>query len=216
MSLLDDIIARGAEIRGRVRELWLDRAYPGDLKTSLLAAYVDLALEHHKAIWLLRQAKLNGSAIALVRSVFEVMVRGLWIAVVATEEQIDQASRDMKFPKVYKMRDDIRQSGWGMEDAELAELLNRFFFHFDGLWRVLNSYTHSGARHLGRRFIGNRMKPSYTDDDLAQTLNVPTMALLFLMRRFFLSVHCCDEADEIRTLFFGYVEEFNERLNKGQ
>jgi hypothetical protein len=61
VSLLDDISARSAEIRGRVRELWLDRAYPGDLKTSLLAAYVDLALEHHKAIWLLRLAKLNGS-----------------------------------------------------------------------------------------------------------------------------------------------------------
>ena len=88
VSLLDDISGRGDKIRVRVRELLLRRDYPSDLKTRLLAGYVDIALEHHEAIWLLRESKLTGSAFALVRSVFDCWLRALWINACATELQI--------------------------------------------------------------------------------------------------------------------------------
>src|SRR5438067_2523848 len=102
MNLLEDISARGAQIRERMRGLLVGQ-YPSDLKTRLLAAYVDVALEHHEAIWRLREFNLNGSALALVRSVFfDAMVRGWWINKVATNEQIEQASRDevKTFPRM--------------------------------------------------------------------------------------------------------------------
>jgi hypothetical protein len=61
MSLLDDITTRGAEIRTRLRELvGHRRQYPGNIKNKVLAAYVDLSLEHHEAIWLLTVSGLHG------------------------------------------------------------------------------------------------------------------------------------------------------------
>ena len=69
MSLLEAISARGAQIRERLRGLFLRHACPGDLKPRLLAAYVGVTLEHHEAIWLLRERKLNCAA------VFEMIVR---------------------------------------------------------------------------------------------------------------------------------------------
>jgi len=99
MSLLEDITTRGAEIRTRLRELLPDKYPAADTKTILLRAYVDIALEHHAAIWLLTDRKLNGSAFALVRPVYDTTLRALWINKVATEQQMEKALEDeLGFP----------------------------------------------------------------------------------------------------------------------
>ena len=109
MTLLDDISTRGAEIRTRLHELLLRHKYDGNTKNMVLAAYVDIALEHHKAIWQLHKSGLIGSALAMVRLVWDPYLRALWINKVATAEEIEQASRDdLRFPKMSKMREDIR------------------------------------------------------------------------------------------------------------
>ena len=77
VSLLDDITTRGAEIRTRLRELLLRHKYGGTTKNMVLAAYVNIALEHHKAIWLLSESGLNGSALAMVRLVWDPYLRAL-------------------------------------------------------------------------------------------------------------------------------------------
>jgi hypothetical protein len=221
MSRLDDISTRGTEIRERLRQLLIGRQYPGDLKPRLLAAYVDVALEHHEAIWRLRESKLTGSALALVRSVFfDAMVRGWWINKVATTEQIEQASRDeLKFPQMHQLLDEVKEAYFGAlteSDRELAELVDRFFYWFKPLWKVLSSYTHSGGRQLARRFTGDQMKPSYTELEITQALNLSTMALLLLMLMFFASMGRHDEALKTRTLLMNYFAEFNGRLQSGQ
>ena len=66
MSLLHDITSRGDQIRARLQALLYRHEYSADNKTAMLIGYVDIALEHHKAIWLLTDAQLNGSAFALV------------------------------------------------------------------------------------------------------------------------------------------------------
>jgi hypothetical protein len=92
--LLKDITERGAEIRTRLREFLARHKYTSDSKTVLVIGAVDQALEHHEAIWLLRARNLNGSALAMVRLVYDAMFRALWLRAVATEEQVEQASRD--------------------------------------------------------------------------------------------------------------------------
>ena len=93
MSLLDDITTRGDEIRTRLRGLLQRHDYPGNTKNFVLAAYVDIALEHHEAIWLLTKSKLNGSALALARPSWMPIFRSLWINK-AKAEQIEQVWRD--------------------------------------------------------------------------------------------------------------------------
>jgi hypothetical protein len=143
VSLLDDITARGAEIRERLHQLFHPHEYPQDTKTVLLRAYDDIALEHHEAIWLLTKSRLNGSAFALVRTVFDAMLRALWINAVATPEQIEQASRDeFRFPPMHQMRADIKQAYFSAtpEDAELPEVVERFFHWFKPTETLLMQY----------------------------------------------------------------------------
>ena len=84
------------------------------------------------------------------------------------------------------------------------------------LWKVLHGYTHPGARPLSRLFTGAQVKQNYSEGDIAQCLNLPTIALIFLMGPFFISMGKQAEADEVHALALQYFAEFNERLNKGQ
>jgi hypothetical protein len=178
----------------------------------VLAGYVDIALEHHEAIWLLMERKLTGSAFALVRPVFDCWIRALWINAIATEQQIEQAGHDkLKFPPMRQMYDAIKP----VYSSDTREEIDKLFHYIERLWIVLSSYTHSGGRQLARRFTGDQIKPSYPDRELAQAFNLPTLALMLLVRTFFMSMGDQRDADETSTLFTQYVAEFNERLSKG-
>src|SRR5262249_1861794 len=77
MSLLEDITTRGAEIRTRLREFLARPTYTTDTRTVLVIGAADQALEHHEAVWRLRASKLNGSALAMIRLVWDAMFRTL-------------------------------------------------------------------------------------------------------------------------------------------
>jgi hypothetical protein len=219
VSLLDDIAARGTELRARVHELFARHGYTGNIKNRVLAAYVAIALEHHKGIWLLKDNGLRGSALALVRTVMDPWLRALWINACATDEQIEQAWCDkLRFPKAHEMRADIQQAYFGHagEDAESAAIVKKFFKVLRQAWSISSSYTHSGGRQIARRFTGDEVKPSYSDVETAQALNLSTIALMLLTRAFFMSMGKQPEADEVETLLMQYFAEFNGRLNKGQ
>jgi hypothetical protein len=213
MSLPDEIAVRGAEIGTRLRELLERHEYLGDTtKMVMVIGYVDLAFEHHNAIWLLMERKLTGSALALVRPVIDAWLRGLWINAIATDEEVELASRDkLRFPPMRQMYEDIKPV---YSPSDASEEVNELFQYIERLWKILSSYTHPGARQLARRFTGTQVKPSYTDLELAQAFNLPTLVLMLLMRAFFMSMGNQREADETQTLLTQYVAEFNERLNK--
>ena len=78
-TLVEDITTRGAEFRERVDVLLRRHEYPNQPKEVLMVRYVVLAIQHHRAIWLLKDAELYGSAFALVRPVFDAWLRALWI-----------------------------------------------------------------------------------------------------------------------------------------
>jgi hypothetical protein len=223
MRLLEDITARGAEIRTQLRELVGNRRqYPGHTKNQVLAAYVDIALEHHKAIWLLTASELNGSALALVRPIYESYLRALWINKVATAEEIEKASRDeLRFKKVSELIADIKQAYFGtpaVNDAEVAkraELADSFFESFGETLKTLHSYTHPGGLQIVRRLTGDEVKPNYSEGERAEALFAATWVLLMLVRIFFASMGRKDEALKTRTLDNQFYTEFHERLGFG-
>jgi hypothetical protein len=224
MRLLEDITARGAEIRTQFRELVGNRRqYPGHTKNQVLAAYVDIALEHHKAIWLLTASELNGSALALVRPIYDAYLRALWINKVATAEEIEKASRDeLRFKKASELIADIKQAYFGTptvndaEAAKRAELADSFFQSIGETVKILHSYTHPGGLQIVRRFTGDEVKPNYSEDEIAEALFAVTWVLLQLVQLFFASMGGRDEALETRTLFTQFLAEFYERFGFGQ
>src|SRR5579863_6447649 len=75
--------------------------FPADPRSTLVLAYVSIALEHHHAISTLVKANLKGSALALMRSQLESFMRGMWAATLATDQQVTAISQqgDEPFPK---------------------------------------------------------------------------------------------------------------------
>ena len=217
MSLLDEITARGAEIRERLRQLFHRYEYPQDTKTFLLRAYVDIALEHHDAIWLLAKCKLNGSAFAMVRPVFDTMLRALWINKVATEQQIEQAIQDeLGFP-IEKICKEIKRDYFSDRPQEEAELFDKILqLIVKDAWGPMCSYTHSGALPIHRRYTRDELKPNYPDAAIAEALNLATTALLLLLHMFFVSMNCPKEDEETQRLLRHCSADFGERLRRRQ
>lgn len=216
MSLLDDVSRRGAEIRARLHELLLRHEYPGNIKARVLVAYVDIAMEHHEAIWLLTKSKLNGSAFAMMRLVFDAMFRAFWINKVATEQQIEQAIDDKLGFRISKILDQIKQGYFSHRPPEESQQSDRFLQSLKEAWGPMCSYTHSGALQLARRFTGDELKPNYSEGEIVEALNLVTIALLLLLHTFFVSMSCNEEANETRTTLLDYASEFGERLRSGQ
>jgi hypothetical protein len=205
MSLLEDITTRGAEIRTRLYELLARHTYTTDTSTVLVIGAVDQALEHHEGIWRLRESELNGSALAMIRLVWDSKFRALWLRAVATEEQLKLASCD-----------DIKRVYFGTpEDPEKAAELDKVFGELKELWVILCSHTDSGALQLARRFKFDEVKPSYTEHELAQALSVATEALLFCSVFLFKTIDLHEEADDIAMMRRRYHAEFDERLRAG-
>src|SRR5262245_49887751 len=126
IKLVQDVTERGAEIRTRLRELLARREYTTDLRTVLVIGLVDQALEHHEAIWLLRERELNGAALAVMRLEYDAVLRALWLRAVATEEQLEQARRDELNWLRISIRHDIRRVYFGtLEDPNWAAKLDK-------------------------------------------------------------------------------------------
>ena len=84
-------------------------------KSFLLAAYIDIAIEHHHAIHLLISNRIYGSAFTIVRPLFETLFRALWITKCASDNEIEQILNDDSFsfprmPKLIKEVDDAYSS----------------------------------------------------------------------------------------------------------
>jgi hypothetical protein len=212
MSLLDEITARGAEIRERLRQLFHRHEYLSDTKSLLLKAYVDVVLEHHDAIWLLAKCRLNGSAFAMVRPVFDSMFRGLWINKVATPEKIEQAKYDELGFRISKIIDEIKDGYFSDRPPKEAELFGNILQVLKEAWGPMSSYTHSGALQLARRFTADELEPNYDEGAIVEALNLVTVALLMLMHVFFASMRRPKEDGELQTLLRQYGEDFGERL----
>jgi uncharacterized protein DUF6988 len=222
VSLLDDVTAHGAQVRTRLRELLERHEYKGDNlnKTRALAAYVDVALEYHKAIWLLHGNKLHGAAFALVRPVFDAMLRAYWLNKLATEEQIEGVFEGLKFRPMPEVRRQIRKSYFtdaAPNEALDPEVTDQFFQFLEQAWNAMSDYTHSGSLQLGRRFqASGELKPNYTDGEIIEALSLANVALLLLAHMFFVSMGHPQEVDDTRTLPRQYHDEFGERLRSRQ
>jgi hypothetical protein len=151
----------------------------------------------------------------MIRLVWDAMFRALWLHGVASDEQVEQASNDDLEWRHIAVRNDINRAYFSTpEDPQKVAQLEEIFGK--ELWKILSSYTHSGARQLTRRFTFDEVKPRYTEHELAQALSTATEALLFCSVLLLKTWGAHDEADDIATMRVRYHAEFDERLRTGQ
>jgi hypothetical protein len=71
-----------------VKKILNSNKYTDEEYSTVVAGFIDQVIEHLEAIILLTRSNINGSAFALVRSVAEGLVRGVWFTACATQPQV--------------------------------------------------------------------------------------------------------------------------------
>jgi hypothetical protein len=135
-------------------------------RNTLLIAYWSLAFDHHRGVLCLLWNKLFGSAFALVRPLVEATVRA-HVVIMGSEEDLRKLRNDeyrTNFRTVGKEID-----GFFGTDDWFDTFLKR-------AKNALHSYTHAGLSQLGRRFAGNDVTPSYSDEEIIDTIGTSTIA----------------------------------------
>jgi hypothetical protein len=162
-------------VAAQVKRVITPLEYPDDEWSTTVAAFIDQAFEHHAAIVLLIRSALFGSAFALLRSLVEIVIRGVWIAACATHAEI----------KRFREKDEIDHSFGNMAKAiDAACGIDYFHDLKKNNWAALNSYTHTGILQLGRRFTGDKLSPSYKDEEKIEVIRTGTTMLLLIVRPF--------------------------------
>jgi hypothetical protein len=140
------------------------------------AALFDIANEHAKAIYFLCENKMFGSAHALVRSLFETYIRGMWILKCATETEI----------KKFKEKDIIGQKFEELVKLieEKTEMGNLLLTLKKDSWSALCSYTHGGRLHTSRRFDGKTIEPHYDINQVDEIIRFSSIISILIFAAF--------------------------------
>lgn len=172
--MLQDALERADHVRSDVHDLIGGDYHNTDIKTRLAAAYTSLALEHQEAITRLVRSDLHGSAMALVRVVFETLFNAHWMYGCAKPHQVAKiAKAHFRFPAMSKVVADVDKA-YGTE-AFFSTVKKRG-------WSAMNSYTHSGVLQLSSRFDGDSVTPNYDPEALTQAVNTTTIAIAMMGR----------------------------------
>jgi hypothetical protein len=132
-------------------------------RTFMAYACLDITCEHREAIIMLVTNRLYGSAFALIRSVFESYIRGVWLYRCASDTEIEAFKTDKlkkNFEELVQDIENLKEYGEGV----LLRLKQQG-------WRLMNSYTHTGVQQVLRRIKTDTLEPNYHDDEIEELLN---------------------------------------------
>lgn len=189
MTDINSMLTKGEGVRNRLQQMLSEKEYSSEDIKNLLAAYTDIALEHHESIFLLIDRKLYGSAFGLVRPLFDTFYRVHWVYGCANKEQVHEICNNdsFQFPKMSDMVQSI--------DEKYAS--DTFFSSIkDNSWSAMCSYTHSGLLAICRRFTGNTIKPNYSEGEILEVLNFTNVVIMLITRLFFIATN--QMAEEVK------------------
>ena len=134
---------------------------PNSKRLQLASACWHVTIEHSMAIVELVHATLHGSALALIRLMYEAYVRGMWLMYAATDEDIDRAGRD-KFPRTAVIVAALDRSPL-FSSHPFSDLKNQS-------WERLCSFTHTGYQQIGARLTPQGIGFNYQNSEILEAL----------------------------------------------
>jgi hypothetical protein len=148
---------------------WIARNLDGleisrEKRVRLAVSCYDVVFEHHLGIAVLLRSRINGSAFALVRPLFETFVRGAWLRHCATDKEIKEYISDRLDKKFQELIDEVETVDC-FQDGVLGGLKNN-------AWKAMNSYTHGGIQQATRRTSGSYIKPDFTEEEVVEVIKV--------------------------------------------
>lgn len=146
---------------------WLVQNMPGEItysgRTAVAMAYFGLAIDHHVSIAVLIEQGRNSSAYALVRPTYEAVMRGYWVAFVATDAEIERLRRHV--PKFDRIMRELGRGSAVFDGGQFAAV------HSLG-WESFCDYTHGGSRQLSRWLAGKDIGPEHKPEEVAGVLRM--------------------------------------------
>jgi hypothetical protein len=134
-----------------------------DNRSIISGGCFDVVLEHQKAITLLAESRLLGSAFALIRAIYESYIRGLWIRYAATDGEISNFITDNIKTGITDMIINIEKIP-GFDVGALSAIKSASY-------SSMCSYTHSGWMQIGRRFNNQYIESNYSYGEVEEVLN---------------------------------------------
>ena len=162
VSVPDHILAEANELID-----WIDTAtgglpFPPTGRFKAAATCFAIAQEHHRSIVVLAEHQMFATCVALVRVVFDAYVRGVWLSVCATDNDVE---RFIAFK----------------EPPPMADLVKAIDQHpdFDGgflsgykasAYKALCDFTHTGGRQVKRWDKVDAIEPNYRLEEILEAM----------------------------------------------
>ncbi len=147
---------------------WLGRSIhecemPGNLRVRVAASCLAIAQDHHHAIVVLLDHSLFASSFALLRCEFEAYVRGEWLALCATDEEVEAFSKGEEPPKMGRLLESLEKT-----PAFAEKILSRVKANS---WDAMCAYTHTGGLHVQRWGTDEAIEPNYEPGEIQEVLS---------------------------------------------
>lgn len=130
-----------------------DRSVPENERNRLSVSCFDVVHEHHRGIALLVEHRLYGAAFTLARPIYEAFVRGVWLRLCVTEDQMQKVIDDEFSPSLPSLVSAIKK-----KDTNLGPILDKIR-EIHG--PMFNSFTHTGFEQIDRRNTQEHIEPDY-------------------------------------------------------
>lgn len=136
---------------------------PGSLRVRVAASCLAIAQDHHHAIVALLDHSLFASSFALLRCEFEAFVRGEWLVLCATDEEVKAFAEGGEPPPIGRMLESLE-----ITPAFSEKILTRIKA---SSWKAMCDYTHTGGLHVQRWGTGSVIEPNYNAEEVSEALS---------------------------------------------
>jgi hypothetical protein len=162
--MVNDALVKSAEtLVTRLAQRIEGLKIPAEDRNRIAAGCFHQALEHHEAIVHLVRRNLLGSAMALVRPLFEIYIRGIWLGKCASKDEL-AAFQKGKIDKSFSDLVAEIEGHEGYNVGVLAKVKKQS-------WSAMNDFTHGGALQVFRRITSDSITPNYAAEEVAELLN---------------------------------------------
>jgi hypothetical protein len=145
------------ELHGLTNEVEMSES----MKNRTASTCFAIAQDHHAAIVLLIENTFYSSSFALLRSVFEAYLRGLWLKHCATEAQATEFFQGTEPPKTIVAEIEATQD---FSDGVLSRIKKEN-------WDSMCGFTHTGGLHLQRWQSHDAIEPKFDSEEIEECLN---------------------------------------------
>lgn len=140
-----------------------DKTLPASNRTRAAGSCYSITQDHHASIVLLTDHQLYSSSFALMRSVFEAYVRGQWLALCATDDQVDKYLHGKEPPPINTILNAIELTE-GFSEKVLSRAKTQ-------AWNSMCDYAHTGGLHVQRWNTSESIESNFTEEEVLEVID---------------------------------------------